>query len=738
MRKIFCAILITIGTSNVVGSVTPEISIPSEYEDLYVEIVEKLQNQHYKSAVIDDSFSKNYLMKYLENIDTNKSFLIKKDIEEFNKWQFSLDNLMRSGDITPGYEIYNRLVKRAIDQLNYNVKLLESDFVFDLESASFLVIGAEKRKWPKNLDEARRYWRDVITDAMIRLLLNDKDPRDARNLLIKRYKNQIKQYLQRNSQDVFQQYVNSFAELYDPHTAYYSPRKSENFQINMSLSLEGIGAELRTEDDYTKVIRVIPGGPADLQGILKPEDQIIGVGQHKTPIVDVIGWRIDNVVSLIRGPKGSLVRLQVIPARKDGSGASKIIEITRDKVNLEEKSAQKHILNVDRNGNVFRLGVLDIPAFYMDFEAFKNRDPNYKSTTRDVKNLLKELKKAKVDGIVLDLRNNGGGSLTEAINVTDLFIDPGPVVQIRDARRKFYPAGKAVQRSAYTGPLIVITNRLSASASEITAGALQDYGRALVVGSQTFGKGTVQNVTPLTTGDLKVTNAKFYRISGDSTQHRGVLPDIKFPSSFDPEQVGESHRETALPWDRVLPVRHNSMGNLRRYLGELQLRHDRRVSSEPDFSYLKKQFSLSKEWRDEDMLSLSLNARRERINKWEAAQLGLENHRRNELQLPPYATIDAWNEAEDIKNANTHLVEKGDSLPLISERYKVSVEQIIEANSITVDDNLAIGDILKLGKQKSIFKPDAILKEAGQILIDQILLQSESVKSQQLFSVSAR
>ena len=740
MKKILCTILITINAAYAFSSVIPKISFDNEYKDLYVEIVGKLQDRHYKSTAIDDIFSKKYLKKYLQNIDPNKIFFLKKDIDEFLKWQFLLDDLMASGDITPGYEIYNRFLKRVINQLNYNVELLESDFLFDLEGQSFFIIDADKRDWPENSNAARRYWRDVITDELIRLLLNDKDPDEARELLVKRYKNQIKQYLQTNSQDVFQRYVNSFAELYDPHTVYYSPRNSENFQINMSLSLEGIGAELRTEDDYTKVIRVIPGGPADLQGILKPEDRIIGVGQQMDPIVDVIGWRIDNVVSLIRGPKDSLVRLQVIPARTDRAGASKIIEIIRDKVKLEEKSAQKQIIDLDRNGNIFRLGVIEIPTFYMDFEAFKNREPNYKSTTRDVRNLLKELNKENVDGIVLDLRNNGGGSLKEAINLTDLFIDPGPIVQIRNAKRMTFQPDRAIRRSEYSGPLIVITNRLSASASEITAGALQDYGRALIVGSQTFGKGTVQEFIPLTTGQLKFTNAKFYRISGDSTQHRGVLPDIEFPSSLDPEQVGESHRETALPWDRVPPVRHRILGDLRQYVIQLKMWHDHRVSSEPDFSYLKNQLSLSREWRnqDEDMLSLSLSARRERINRLENAQLLLENNRRSKLELLPYATIDAWSEAENTKNAETHLVEKGDNLSIIATKYNVSIKQIIVANSMKADDKLSIGDTLKLGKQKGKFEPDPILKEAGQILIDQIRLQSARKKSHKLSSTFTR
>ncbi len=740
MKKIFCTILITINAASANSSVIPKISFDTEYKDLYVEIVGKLQDRHYKNTTMDDIFSKKYLKKYLQNIDPNKIFFLKKDIDEFIKWQFSLDDLMASGDITPGYEIYNRFLERVIDQLDYNVELLESDFLFDLEGQSFFIIDADKRDWLENSHAARRYWRDVITDELIRLLLNDKDPDEARELLVKRYKNQRKQYLQTNSQDVFQRYVNSFAELYDPHTVYYSPRNSENFQINMSLSLEGIGAELRTEDDYTKVIRVIPGGPADLQGILKPEDRIIGVGQQMDPIIDVIGWRIDNVVSLIRGPKDSLVRLQVIPARTDRAGASKIIEIIRDKVKLEEKSAQKQIIDLDRNGHIFRLGVIEIPTFYMDFEAFKNREPNYKSTTRDVRNLLKELNNENVDGIVLDLRNNGGGSLKEAINLTDLFIDPGPIVQIRNARRMTFQPDRAIRRSEYSGPLIVVTNRLSASASEITAGALQDYGRALIVGSQTFGKGTVQEFIPLTTGQLKFTNAKFYRISGDSTQHRGVLPDIEFPSLLDPEQVGESNRETALPWDRVSPVRYRILGDLRQHVVQLKMWHDHRVSSEPDFSYLKNQLSLSREWRnqDEDMLSLSLSARRERINRLENAQLVLENNRRSELRLPPYATIDAWSAAENTKNAKTHVVEKGDNLSTIATKYNVSIKQIIVANSMKADDKLSIGDTLKLGKQKSKFEPDPILKEAGQILIDQIRLQSAKIKSHQLSSIFTR
>ena len=575
MSRAITALLTGIFFSTAVLATTSDAGLipiekQSEQTALYREIFDRLATRHYRCQVIDDQLSKRYLEHYIDQLDSTNSYFLKSDIDEFNQWQTRLDDLAKRGDVSPGFIMFNRLRERATARLRSNIALLENPqhkFYYSLDES--IILDGDIRDWPVTAEQADDFWRKRLKDSMIRLLLNDKDEDAARELLINRYSNQITQYQQLDSQDVFQLYVNALASLYDPHTSYFSPRTTENFQINMSLSLTGIGAELNIEDEYTRVVRIIPGGPADLQGLLKASDKIAGVGQGDEEIVDVVGWRLDDVVALIRGEKDSVVKLQVISSKGAGAGSSKVISIVRDKVKLEEKSAQSKVLDIVQGNREYKLGVIDIPAFYLDFEAYRNRDPDYRSTTKDVYRLLGELDEQGVDGIVLDLRNNGGGSLYEATALTDLFIGYGPVVQIRDANQRVYRNQRATRPPVYNGPLLVMINRLSASASEIFAGAMQDYGRALVVGSQSFGKGTVQDVTGLSAGQLKMTTSKFYRVSGDSTQHRGVLPDIAFPSAYDPEEVGESHQDHALPWDRIRAVPHSSTRELQPLIAPL-------------------------------------------------------------------------------------------------------------------------------------------------------------------------
>jgi len=641
---------------------------------LYREVFDRLATRHYRGQKIDDDLSQRYLAQFLDNLDPIKSYLLQDDIDEFMQWETRLDDLAKRGDVSPGYIMFNRLRERAISQLNANIALLQDkDHVFDLATDETIVLDSDKRNWFASPEEAATFWHKRIKDAMIRLLLNDKEPEKARDLLIKRYQNQIKQYTQRDSQDVFQLYVNALASLYDPHTSYFSPRTTENFQINMSLSLEGIGAELRTEDEYTKVVRIIPGGPADLQGILKAEDKIMGVGQDQEEIVDVVGWRIDEVVALIRGAKDSVVRLQIIPAKGEAADSTAIVAITRDKVKLEEKSAQSKILDIEQDGESFKLGVIDIPAFYMDFEAYRARDPDFKSTTRDVFKLLQELSEEQVDGIVLDLRNNGGGSLHEATSLTDLFIGSGPVVQIKDSNQRVYRNQRATMPAVYNGPLLIMINRLSASASEIFAGALQDYGRALIVGSQSFGKGTVQDVTGLSSGQLKLTVSKFYRVSGDSTQHRGVLPDIEFPSAYDAAEVGESHQDNALPWDRIHAVPHKSTTHLKQYIAPLTARHNQRSAADPDFAHLLSQLQLNEEWAANDTLSLNIEKRRARTEQWDVEVLALENIRRVSKGMEPYADVEIWKEQSEEDENEENIAE---SDPMLQEAGHILIDQI--------------------------------------------------------------
>ena len=710
MSRAITALLTGIVFSTSVLATTPDAGLipiekQSEQTALYREIFDRLATRHYRGQVIDDQLSKRYLEHYIDQLDSTKSYFLKSDIDEFNQWQTRLDDLAKRGDVSPGFIMFNRLRERATARLRSNIALLENpQHKFDYSRDESIILNGDIRDWLVTAEQADDFWRKRLKDSMIRLLLNDKDEDAARELLIKRYSNQITQYQQRDSQDVFQLYVNALASLYDPHTSYFSPRTTENFQINMSLSLTGIGAELNIEDEYTRVVRIIPGGPADLQGLLKASDKIAGVGQGDEEIVDVVGWRLDDVVALIRGEKDSVVKLQVISSKGSGAGSSKVISIVRDKVKLEEKSAQSKVLDIVQGNREYKLGVIDIPAFYLDFEAYRNRDPDYRSTTKDVYRLLGELDEQGVDGIVLDLRNNGGGSLYEATALTDLFIGYGPVVQIRDANQRVYRNQRATRPPVYNGPLLVMINRLSASASEIFAGAMQDYGRALVVGSQSFGKGTVQDVTGLSAGQLKMTTSKFYRVSGDSTQHRGVLPDIAFPSAYDPEEVGESHQDHALPWDRIRAVPHSSTHELQPLIAPLLDAHKERSQKDPDYAHMLSQLELTKSWSQQETLSLNIDARRARSEKWDNQLFQLENTRRKNKGLELYANIDAWREESESDTED-------DSEPAL--------------DSGSEDQDTAEPD-----KEENIAETDPMLQEAGHILTDQIRLEAEAKRRQ--------
>lgn len=699
---------------------------------VYREVLDRLASRHYRTQKVDDALSQRYLDEYIGLLDAGKNYFLQSDIDEFEQWRLKLDDLAKRGDIKPGFIMFNRLRDRAMAQLQNNIALLEdSEFQFDFSGEASIILDGDERDWLASPEAADAFWLKRMTDALIRLLLNEKDLEEARELVAKRFKNQIKQFDQRDSQDVFQLYTNALGSLYDPHTSYLSPRTNENFKINMSLSLTGIGAELTTEDDYTKVSRLIPGGPADLQGVLKAEDKIVGVGQAEKPIVDVIGWRIDEVVELIRGEKDTKVRLELIPSKGDSSN-TKTITIVRDKVKLEDKSAQSTILEIDLNGEAFKLGVIDIPAFYMDFEAYRARDPEFKSTTRDVYNLVEELTKANVDGIVLDLRNNGGGSLYEATSLTDLFIDYGPVVQIRDAEQKVYRNHRASRRAAYSGPLIVMINRLSASASEIFAGALQDYGRALIVGTQSFGKGTVQEVAELSEGQLKMTISKFYRVSGDSTQHRGVIPDIAFPSLHDIEKIGESEQDNALPWDRIHRVPHQTQDHLTPYVAPLTASHLKRRSADPDFASLVERIKLSDDWGMDKSLSLNLEQRRARSERWDIGLFESENKRLVAKGEEPFADLTAWkdNDEEDEENDDDNEKES------ITENDQ---EDTLSSSSDQAQNNADVDteeDTLNTEKDENIAESDPMLFEAGKVLSEQIQLQTQAL-SQRLAAVKS-
>ena len=686
MQRIIYLLVISVITATVAFSYSEhEEILPIQPEakqtKLFREIVTELASTHYATLEINNDLSEDYLNNYIDRLDSSKRFFMASDIKEFQQWQHKLDDLAKRGDIGAGFYIYNRLRDRATTRIQASIDVLKSKtFAFDFKLDESITLDADNRQWFASEKQADDFWRKAMKDSIIRLILSGKEQQEARELLIKRYKALYNQYAQRNSKDVFQQYVNAFASLYDPHSSYFTPRSSENFQINMSLSLEGIGAQLTTEDEFTEVVDVITGGPADVQGILKPKDKIVGVGQGDEDIVDVIGWRIDDVVDLIRGEKGTVVRLEII----SGSSSNKVISIVRDTVKLEEKSAQSEVITIKNQGRDFKIGVIEIPTFYMDFEAYRKRDPDYRSTSRDVRRLLKELKEQSVDGVVLDLRNNGGGSLYEATALTDLFIDYGPVVQIRDADQKIHRNQRAKRPAYYDGPMIVMINRLSASASEIFAGAMQDYGRALIVGSQSYGKGTVQTMSELSSGLLKYTVSKFYRVSGDSTQHRGILPDITLPPIFDAEEIGESHLETALPWDQIHSVPHQQSTALNQLVSPLTAAHKLRAYKEHNFASLAEQVELNKQWDKQDKLTVNLEDRRTRDNQLNQSLLAIENTRRKAAKIEPYKDMEAWEAAQEAED------------------------------ELDKDDK----------PEKPIAESDPYLNEAGFILSDQILFLS--------------
>ena len=593
-------------------------------------VVELLKRHHYSKPPLDDKRSVIIYESYLKLLDPARSYFLASDIAEFDKWQTQFDDFLKSGDLNPGFTIYKRYLDRIKSRLDFALAELNKGVdKLDFTSKESLLVDRKDAPWAKNQAELDDLWRKRVKDEVLRLKIAGKDPAKIQETLTKRYKNQLSRLAQTRSEDVFQAYINTFAMSYDPHTNYLSPDSAENFDINMSLSLEGIGAVLQSDNDNVKIVRLVPAGPAAKTKQVAPADKIVGVAQGDKEMVDVIGWRLDEVVKLIRGPKGSVVRLEVIPASNaPNDQTTKIVAITREAVKLEEQAAKKSILHLNQDGRDYKLGVIDIPAFYLDFKAYRAGDPEYKSTTRDVKKLLTELQAEKVDGVVLDLRNNGGGSLQEATELTSLFIDKGPTVLVRNADGKVDVLEDEDTGAFYKGPMALLVNRLSASASEIFAGAMQDYHRALIIGGQTFGKGTVQTIQPLNHGELKLTLAKFYRVSGQSTQHQGVVPDIAYPSIIDTKEIGESALPEAMPWDTIKAAIKPAVDPFKPYITQLKSEHDVRTAKDAEFVFIRDKLALAQKLMEEKTVSLNEAERRAQHADIEAKQLVMENIRR--------------------------------------------------------------------------------------------------------------
>ncbi|MBA6117362.1 carboxy terminal-processing peptidase [Pseudomonas putida] len=593
-------------------------------------VVELLKRHHYSKPPLDDARSVIIYDSYIKLLDPARSYFTAADIAEFDKWKTQFDDFLKSGNLDPGFTIYKRYLDRVKQRLDFALAELNKGVdKMDFTTKETLLIDRKDAPWMKNQAELDDLWRKRVKDEVLRQKIAGKEPKQIQETLTKRYKNQLARLDQTRAEDIFQAYINTFAQSYDPHTNYLSPDNAENFDINMSLSLEGIGAVLQSDNDQVKIVRLVPAGPAAKTKQVAPADKIIGVAQGNKEMVDVVGWRLDEVVKLIRGPKGSVVRLEVIPASNAPSDqTSKIVSITREAVKLEEQAAKKSVLKLKQDGRDYKLGIIEIPAFYLDFKAYRAGDPDYKSTTRDVKKLLTELQKEKVDGVVIDLRNNGGGSLQEATELTSLFIEKGPTVLVRNSDGRVDVLEDENPGAFYKGPLALLVNRLSASASEIFAGAMQDYHRALIIGGQTFGKGTVQTIQPLNHGELKLTLAKFYRVSGQSTQHQGVLPDIDYPSIIDTKEIGESALPEAMPWDTIRPAIKPASDPFKPFLAQLKAQHEARSDKDAEFTYIRDRLALTQKLMNEKTVSLNEQDRRARHDEIEAKQLALENTRR--------------------------------------------------------------------------------------------------------------
>ena len=597
---------------------------------------------HYKEIELDDQLSGKVYERFLRSLDLNRNVFLAADVAGFSQYRTKFDDAIEKGNLTIAYDIYRLNMQRRTERYEYALSLLDNEFNFE-EAGDKFSFDREKAAWPKNTNELNELWRQRVKYDALNLKLAGKDWDKTKELLTKRYERAIKRLGQTSSEDVFQTVMNSFARSIEAHTSYLSPRNADRFQMEMNLSFEGIGAVLLSEDDYTVIRSIVPGGPADKSAKIKPEDKIVGVAQDDGEFVDVIGWRLDEVVELIKGPKGSVVKLQVLKGTSE-SGAPEVVSLTRDKIKLEDRAAKSEVYIPDTGANKDqKLGVITIPSFYNNLH-------------QDVRKELENLKTENVQGVIVDLRGNGGGSLTEATLLSGLFIDKGPVVQIRNGAGQIRIEKDIDGKTYYDGPLTVLVDRYSASASEIFAAAMQDYKRGLILGEQTFGKGTVQQhrglgriydlyENPL--GSVQFTIAKFYRIDGGSTQHQGVVPDVLFPSAIDPKEWGESQEENALPWDRIARANYASFGDTENVANHLSALHDSRINKDKEFSYIFEDIASYKLKKEDKTISLVESERLKEKTELDSKRLARANERLLSRGLEVVTKLDDLPEEQD-------------------------------------------------------------------------------------------
>ena len=639
------------------------------------EVITILENDHFLKKSFD-SIQNEAFELYLERLDPNKNIFLANEIQKFK------EDIKNKLDIKDNLEIaylaFKTYAQRYQMRFDIQIEFLNNISDQDIRSSKRIVRDRSKADSLNVIEELRTLWKDLILNDVIQLMLSGNSLEDSAEKTLKRIKNQLNYFKQTRNEDVFNIYINSISSIYGPHTSYMSPKNSEDFDINMSLSLEGIGALLSPDGPYTSISSLIPGGPAEKSGLLKPKDKIIGVGQDDDKeIVDVVGWRLDDVVELIRGPKNSKVRLEIIPGTSLDDSETKEIEIIRSLVKLEDQAAEKKVINVERGYKTFKIGVIELPAFYFDFEAYQKRDYSYRSSSKDVKKLLRELNNDDIEGLILDLRNNGGGSLYEANALAHLFIGRGTTVQVKDSKGNIQGLGERWGYQFFDKPLLVLVNKFSASASEILAGAIQDYNRGIIVGTDTFGKGTVQRVDMLSAGQLKFTESKFYRVSGSSTQNKGVNPDIKIPASFDIDEIGESKLDRALEHDSIPTAYYRNFNRVGSYIDLLKEKSNERISNSLFFQSM----DTRKEWRkanDITFLDLHIDKRKKVKEGIENFVLLEENELRRMLELPTYENYqDFLDRDEDPDSLNIDFNVLDEAANILSDLIEVKSEPLL-------------------------------------------------------------
>ena len=664
MRYLY--ILIIISSIEVSSDNYNKIDLSENKRNLSNEIFNKLEKEHYLKKIDKNNFNKKYFDAIIERLDENKNLFVADEVQKFIKESevFTENDF----DIELAYELINLYFQRLVDFSSFQIKLIEENN-FDFSKEDYLDIFYEDNQWQSNFDDLKNLWRLETKNDYLVIKLSESSSVEPQNDLIKRYKNRIRRISQQKEEDIFSLAINILTNQFDPHSSYLSPRSAEDFDLNMSLKLSGIGALLGVEDDYTKIINLVPGGPAEKSGKINPEDKITKIRQIGSQnYTDVVGWRIDEVVDLIRGEAGTEVEIEFI-SFESNSDSTKLVTLKREEIKLEDRAAKSEIINV----NDSRIGIIDLPSFYIDFNEYQKKNKEYRSSSKDVQNILKNFNDSNVDAVILDLRNNGGGALIEANKIIGLFVSSGPTVQVKQSRGFIQPYGSSRAIQIWDKPLLVLVNRYSASASEIVAGAIQDYKRGIVVGQRTFGKGTVQSLEDLSEGQIKITESKYYRVNGMSTQNKGVTPDIELPVTWDIDTVGESSYPTAMSWDVIRPYRHKKFKMDSRVIEEVIAKYELRLDEEPNLNYLKKvrnRYDLNK---NKKLLSLNYEERKIQKELRKNWLLEIENNRRLEIGL------EAFNSFKEMEDYNENENDYSNSIDLESDY------QLIESTNIMKD-----------------------------------------------------